>query len=331
MTALPAPLVRVTRGDRIESVHYGLLALVDPEGRLLQAHGPTDEPVILRSAGKPFQAAQFVASGAAERFGVSAAELAVVIGSHGGTVAHVAEVRRLLARGPLDDALLGCGIHPPFDPLARKQAGSAPNVLQNNCSGKHAAMLLGCHAAGWSLADYLDPGHPWQRAIAALLAGLAGIAPVELASVTDGCSAPSFVMPARAAARAFAQLAAREDRTLAAIWAAATTNPVLVAGEGRIDTDLMLAAPGRVLSKVGAEGVLGLALRTDNGPRGALIKISDGDDKRARVALAIDLVAQQLALPTATLTALRARHVPPITTLRGVEVGRVTSTLESEG
>ncbi len=325
------PLVHVTRGGVVESVHRGIAVIADAEGGVVEAWGEASRPVVLRSAAKPFQAAWFVASGAAGALGATDEEIAVAAGSHGGAPEHVAAVRSLMARGGVTEAMLGCGVHPPFDAAARLALRGAPaSVLQNNCSGKHAAMLAGARHLGLPADAYLDPDHAWQRGIRDLLAGVAGLEPEEVGSVTDGCSAPSFVLPAAAAALAYARLAAGDDPALARVFAAGVGHPAMIAGEGRLETALMELRPGVVLAKGGAEGVFALAVRVPAGADpdsgralGAFVKIEDGDAQRARPAVAIALARLLLGLSDDETAELRRRFTPPLLTLSGVEVGAV--------
>ncbi|MFN7965826.1 MAG: asparaginase [Acidobacteriota bacterium] len=324
------PLAVVTRGGLVESVHHGLVVIAPPRGHLEIAVGNPATKLILRSAGKPFQVAALVESGAADVFGLTDQELAIAIGSHGGAPEHVAAVTSLMDKCGISDAMLGCGIHPPFDKGARVIGGRIGyTVRQNNCSGKHAAMLAGCLHLGLPTDRYLDPQHPWQLRIGALVARHAAIDPSEIETVTDGCSAPSFVLPALAAARAYAALAEGSDPALRRVRDAAQADPLMIAGEGRLETDLMRAAPRRLIAKSGAEGVYALALQTDAGPRGVVLKIADGDERRARNRVAIDLAATSLSLDAAIIDTLVATHLPSITTLRGVVVGDVVSVWDS--
>ncbi|UCF66604.1 MAG: asparaginase [Acidobacteriota bacterium] len=322
------PLVEVRRDGQLESLHRGIVVVADASGLNHRVWGDPRQHVILRSAGKPFQAAQLIAGGAADALGLTDRELAVAIGSHGGAPEHVQVVRSLMEKSEVDARMLKCGIHPPFDRAARTLSRhKGATVLQNNCSGKHAAMLAGAIFLGQPIETYLHPSHPWQRAIHKLLAVAAGVDEQNIATVTDGCGAPSFVLPAEAAARAYAALAAADDGPLARVWSAATGHPRMMAGEGRLETDLMEAWPGRLLTKSGAEGVYAIAARTDAGPRGALLKIADGDDRRARTAAALGVVAQLLELAPEALEPLRQRYLPAITTLTGRPVGKIVTLL----
>ena len=214
-----APIVDVTRGHWVESVHRGAIAVVDSSGRLVASLGNPKEPVYLRSAAKPFQALALVCSGAADALGVTEEELAVVCGSHSGEPRHLELVSQLLQRAGLKTSDLHCGIHPPFDPAARRalvRSGEAPNLLHNNCSGKHAGMLAAASYLGLEIERYTDPEHEVQVAIRALVAFLAGMEPDEVGLAVDGCTVPTFLVPLRGFALALARLAEAGESEAAA-------------------------------------------------------------------------------------------------------------------
>jgi L-asparaginase II len=292
----------------------------------------------LRSSAKPFQLLPLVESGGADRFGFTSAELAVIAGSHSGEPRHVAAVQSILNRIGLREDALQCGIHVPFNAAAAKALraeGREPSILHNNCSGKHAGMLAQAVDRGLSTHDYLDPQHPVQIAIRQRLAELGGITFDEIGVGVDGCSAPCFAMPLRAAALAFARLAEAGSRGqeagskmqnagLARVARAMLDHPEMVAGEGRIDTDVMRAVPGRLVSKAGAEGYHGLGLiRPDGSAWGIAIKIADGDGKRGGHPVIIEVLRQLGVLDDTALAKLQSYRAWPVTNHRGLEVGEV--------
>jgi L-asparaginase II len=205
-----APLVEVTRGYEVESEHAGAIAVVDAAGHLVASVGQPTHATYVRSCAKPFQALAFVCSGAADHFGATEEELALVCASHGGEPEHIALVESLLRKTGVRVEDLRCGVHPPLDKAARdglRAAGGEPSALHNNCSGKHVGMLATARYLDLSTADYLDPDHGVQIAILGILATLAGLEPDEIGISVDGCSAPVFYLPLRAFSLALARLA----------------------------------------------------------------------------------------------------------------------------
>ncbi len=201
-------LVEVWRGGRVESEHRGAIAVVDANGRVLAHSGDVLVTSYLRSSAKPFQLLPLIESGAADRFGFTDRELAVIAGSHSGEPRHLEAVQSILNKIGIGDEALQCGLHVPFNPEAAKAlrvANQSASVLHNNCSGKHAGMLAQAVDRGLSTADYLDPQHPVQIGIRHRLAQLADLAFDDIGVGVDGCSAPCFALPLKHAALAFAR------------------------------------------------------------------------------------------------------------------------------
>ncbi len=282
---MDAAVVVEMRAGIVECRHRVHVA-VWKAGALRHAAGDVGSPVYLRSSAKPVQALASILTGAADRFAMTDAELALACGSHGGEPFHVATAAGLLAKIGLAPEHLQCGAHPPaYEPAARAvwASGVAPSALHNNCSGKHSAMLAACVASGWETADYLDPGHPLQRMNRENVAAFAGMAPGDVRIGVDGCSAPVFAVPLAAAARIFAGVTNRNSATglteaqrvgARRVCAALRSKPEMIGGTKRLDSELIRATDGRVISKVGAEGLwcvgvadadLGVAVKCDDG------------------------------------------------------------------
>ncbi|HEU0016668.1 MAG TPA: asparaginase [Longimicrobium sp.] len=273
-------MVEVVRGGVVESRHRVHVAVVDAEGALRACSGDPDFVTFWRSGAKPFQAMAVVEDGAYERFGLSQEELALMCGSHAGTPAHVRVAEGLLARIGMSPEALACGPHLPFDPetaRALQESELEPLRLHNNCSGKHAGMMALARARGWDAEGYERPEHPVQARLLAEVARWTGM-PVEAIGVAvDGCGVTCFALPLRQMAYAYASLSAaarRGERAPATIVEAMTAHPEMVAGRGRICTELARISEGRLVPKLGAEGVycvgvpgaeLGIALKVEDG------------------------------------------------------------------
>jgi L-asparaginase II len=289
---LPAhvPLVISLRGEHVENVHYGSIAVSDAAGRRLAGCGDTAFPVFTRSALKPLQALPLVLAGGARHFALNREQLAITCASHSGEPRHVAVVAGLLEKIGASVSDLRCGTHVPLHHAATGEplpAGFVPSALHHNCSGKHAGFLAWCRLHGMPFADYLDLDHPLQRTVREVVATVAGAAE-ELPSGTDGCSAPNYALPLAALARAYARLAADRDgaagEALAALFEAMTAAPEMVAGSHRPDTLLMQAGGGDWVAKGGAEAVQAVGVRSRG--LGLAIKIADGNAAALRVATA---------------------------------------------
>jgi L-asparaginase II len=296
-------LVEVLRSGFLESVHRGCLVVLDAEGAVSFAAGAVDRPVLPRSSNKPVQATSLLAAGWTPR---SPEELAIGAGSHNGEDGHRELAAAMLAAAGLGPDDLGCPPALPSHEPTRATwlaAGRAPERLAMNCSGKHAAMLSACVAAGWPTKGYLEPDHPLQRAIEARLGEAAG-EPVT-AVVVDGCGAPQHALSVTGLARGVLSLVqSPEGSPERSVADAMRAHPWLVAGTGREDTDLMTAIPG-LLVKGGADGVHVAALPG----RGAVaFKLDDGGDRGRTPALAAALL--RLGVPADVLAPWLLTPVP---------------------
>ena len=270
--------VEATRGELVESVHHVSVAVVDAKGRLIAASGNPAVPAWWRSAAKPFQALPLLADGAAERFGLDEEELALACGSHSSEAAHLAVVRRFMGKAGVTEAQLSCGTHTPLSPAVARAVtcGSAtPTPAWSNCSGKHTGMLALARHHGWPLEGYHAAGHPVQKRIITEIARWSGVAAADLELAVDGCTAVCFGLPVQAMALAYARLGASEEPAARRVVAAMMAHPLMVAGTGRLCTDLMTAWPGGIVAKIGAEGVYGAAIPELE--LGVALKVEDGD------------------------------------------------------
>jgi L-asparaginase II len=273
-------------------------AVVRPSGALVAWVGDPERPIFTRSAAKPFQALPLVDSGAADALGVPSEELAVMVGSHGGEPEHVAVVKSLLKRGGWTPEALACGAHAPMHGASARalvRAGLPSERIHNNCSGKHAGMLALARHEGWPGEGYHRNGHPVQASMARSLAQWTGVPEATMGRGVDGCGVVCFETPLRGLARGYAALlaAAREGAPAPQrVVEAMVRHPQLIAGTGRLCTRLLRGGGGRILAKVGAEGVYGAAmvlpgLAGKEAPEvlGVALKVEDGALRAAEVAL----------------------------------------------
>lgn len=328
--------VEVRRGGVVESVHRIHAAVVDGAGNLVASCGDPGLVTFVRSAAKPFQAVPLVASGAADRFGLTDAELAVACGSHGGEPMHVAAVDAMFQKAGLSADLLQCGTHPLRNDAAKKAlAGAKPTPRHHNCSGKHAGMMALQKHLGGDPADYWKPESPAQRAVKTAFAECAGLSEQEVRVATDGCSAPNFAVRIDAAARAFATLAipgghVRKETAdaLQRLCRAMTRHPEMVGGTGSFDTDLMNAAEDRLVAKTGAEAVEGVG---DLGSgMGLFLKVEDGNARAVGPAV-VEALRQLGWLETRAFEVLGEWWMPRLTNFAGRPVGDVRPVLKLEG
>ena len=331
-------LAEVTRGKAVESFHHGFLYIEDGKGAEVLSIGDPEFKTFIRSAAKPFQALPFILNGGTERFGFTEDEIALSCASHAGEKIHVKTAERMLSKLGLAESSLKCGTHFPFDERSSAEmyrTGEKPSQLHNNCSGKHATMLGQALMIGAEIGGYLDPAHPVQQKILDIVATFTDDRSDDIEIATDGCSAPNYLLSMRSMARSYVRLVSPPEsftdelkHACGIITQAMYSNPLLVAGTGRLDTVLMASATDNLLiSKIGAEGVwlCGIA-PCERWPQGLGIsmKIADGDDRRARSVVAIELLK---ALGMIEDSALCEMSPAPVSTRFGQRVGEVRSIL----
>jgi len=260
-------LAKVTRGDLVESLHLGHLMVLNSDGSTYLSKGSPELPIYPRSAIKSLQAAAMLKAG----LKVEENELAIICASHSGSQSHIDLVTKMLTSRDISISQLKNAVDKPLGEKEKFSWGEKPaSQLAQNCSGKHAGMLITCQQNGWDIKSYLDLDHPLQVAIKNEIEELAS----EKVSATsvDGCGAPLFAISLIGLARAISNLVKSKNDIHKQIVSACTKYPELVAGDGRLTTRMMRAVPG-LFMKEGAEGVQVCALSDG---RILAIKIIDG-------------------------------------------------------
>jgi L-asparaginase II len=336
------PLVEVRRGSITESRHRGHIVAVDGDGQVIAQLGSPQIITYLRSSSKPHQAIPIVASGAADSFGFNEKEVAIACASHNGEAIHTETVAGMLGKIGLTLDALKCGVHEPYSAEAARELrerGELPTVLHNNCSGKHTGMLALALYLGAPIETYDEPGNPVQLGIAHRIAQFSGVPVEDIAVGIDGCGVPTFGVTVRAMALMYARLVSPpidfDETTRGAcsrIVSAMTEYPEMIGGRAeRLDTVIMQAARGRLISKVGAEGVYTAGvLPCTEWPRGLglALKIEDGEDRRARPTVVIETLRQLGVLTNGALEAVKPYASFSIENRRGDRVGEVNASFK---
>jgi L-asparaginase II len=329
--------IEVLRGDYVESRHVVSVAVVRADGSLLARSGDADTVAFWRSCAKPFQAIPSITEGAHARFGFDDQARALQCASHNGEARHVALARAMLAASGASESDLVCGPHASLsDDVARAmtRGGEPATKAHNNCSGKHAGMIALARHAGWGSEGYAHPDHQVQQRCLAEVAQWAGLPEASVPNATDGCGVPSFALPLRAMAYAYARLgAALEGDAVPGIAAdaceagrllvtAIRSHPFLLAGTGRLDTELLEAGSGQIVAKIGAEGVYSAMIPELR--LGLALKVEDGATRGLGPALlgVLDLLVPGIA------PGLDPHRSPVIRNTLGAVVGRVVPHIE---
>ncbi len=332
------PLVYATRGDIVESIHWGAIAVVDKNGKLFASFGDPELVTFLRSSSKPIQALPLMELGGAEQYQLTNKEIALMCASHRGLDMHVEVLQGLQSKIGIQESDLMCGTHPITDkPTAEAMLlrGEQPGQNRHNCSGKHTGFLAQAVLRGKSKENYISIDHPVQQLVLKTFSEMSHV-PVENVHLgIDGCSVPVFGVPLRNAGWAFASLCdpdgLSEARAIACkkIISAMTSAPEMVSAPGQFDTELMRVGLGKIIVKGGAEGYQAIGLLpgafAENSPSlGIVFKISDGDSiSRARPVVAIEILRQLGALDQEQIAALAPFDQRPILNWRKLEVGQL--------
>ena len=328
---LPVPLVHTTRGfpdtePVVENIHMGSVAVTDAKGKLLWYAGDPEFMTFTRSALKPFQALPFLLADGPARFALSHAELAQLCASHSGEEKHLRTVHAILNKIGLDPAHLECGCGAPlyYDsvglPLPSDRSWTQ---VHHNCSGKHSGFLAWCRLVDMPTANYVSRSHPLQHAIRRSVAEMAGVAESSMPSGMDGCSAPNYALPLSRLAYLFARLAQGTadpvyGAALGELYQSMTSHPDLVSGEARCDLAYMSAGAGDWVSKVGADAVQTIGVRSTG--LGIAIKVADGA-KHVLQSATFSVLDQLGLLGPEARALLEQYRQPPLNSARGAVVG----------
>lgn len=322
-------LAEVTRGNAVESRHRGAAVVIDADGGVVFSAGDVARPVFPRSAVKAIQGLPLIESGAADRYGLTDAEIALAVSSHSGEPRHAETSLAMLKKAGRDIGCLECGAHWPMNEVAARalaRSGAEPSALNNNCSGKHAGFVCLSCAIDEDPAGYVRQGHAVQQAVRGALEEVTGAEHSSERMGIDGCSIPSYAVPLTALALGFARFGTghgfgpERARAAARIRAAAAAHPFMVAGTDRFDTKLMGLLGARAFTKTGAEGVYCAALPELG--YGIALKCDDGAGRAAEVALAA-LIGRFLPMDEPTQAAFAPLREAVLKNWNGIEVGRV--------
>jgi len=279
-------LCKIHRGDFIESIHVAYAVVVDGKGEIVYSSGDPHYLTCVRSALKPFQASAAIKEGATKAVSFTPEEIALMCASHNGEDIHVNTAKSMLDKIDYETSYYECGTHFPYDKESRVkliQNEENSSALHNNCSGKHAGMLCLAKYLQVDPKGYTDPGHKVQQLIMKQVKRFSELNEFPLA--IDGCSAPVPFLPLFNIALMYQKLASGNYDELNTLFDAVTSNPYLIAGKNRFDTDFIEAMDGKAVTKVGGEAVRGLGIRSGNGEVfGIALKVLDGNQRCSPIA-----------------------------------------------
>ncbi|MBL5768594.1 asparaginase [Heyndrickxia sporothermodurans] len=325
-------LVQVFRGDLVESIHKGHIAVVDYKGRLHKYEGDPYRKVFARSSMKPLQAIPVVETGTADHFEFDDADLSLCCASHNAEKQHTERVLSILKRAGLDDHSLKCGTHP----LRREDVfkelileGKEVTPLYNNCSGKHSGMIATAKYMNEPVESYFELSHPVQQRILHTISEMADYPVKDIELGVDGCGVPVHALPLERIAYAYARMTRPErldeqrGSAVKRITSAMMSAPEMVGGTDRFCTNFMRAVQGKMFGKAGAEAVYCIGdIQTG---LGIAIKIEDGFG-RATEPVAVEVLRQLNLLTDEELSKLVNHHKPTVLNARKKVVGELVPT-----
>lgn len=286
----PALLLQSTRKNIIEREHYGYIVITDKNENVISKIGDdNNEHFFLRSCAKPFQALPILKSKTFDNFNLTTKELAVCCASHSGSKEHLDTIRGILKKIGLNEDKLQCCGHEPADIETKKEIiknNLDITDIYNNCSGKHTGMLAVCVNNNWDIDNYLDFNHPLQKEILNITdkyCNCKGNIDVSI----DNCSTPMYGMPLVKMGAGYLRLFLSKEGEL--LKKAFTENPVLIGGKGNLDTTLIDISKGKLISKVGAEGLC-IVINTQE-EKALVVKAIDGN-ANARSIITIESLMQ---------------------------------------
>ncbi|NJD04526.1 MAG: asparaginase [Ruminiclostridium sp.] len=326
---MPEKLVEVIRSELVESIHAGSIVVAASNGNVIYQLGDSGRVTYFHSSAKPIQGIAMLEAGIAEKFRLDLKEIALLISSHSGEKEHIEVLKSIMEKIGVDDEILECGIAEPVNKDVLKEllsAGLSVTKLHTNCSGKHLGFIAASKVMGYPLEGYYRADHPMQRTVAKIIAEFSGAKPDIITNGIDGCSVPVFAMPLRNMAISFANLCnpgfrgGKYSKSQNYITSAMTMYPEMIAGKGRIDTELMKRCGSRVIGKIGAEGVYCAGILGKG--MGATIKIEDGS-ARAVGPVIMELLLQMKVITEDEAECMKGFWNPPVLNNKGEVIGEI--------
>ncbi|WP_299706236.1 asparaginase [uncultured Tateyamaria sp.] len=320
-----AELAEIWRGGVLESRHWGVAAVANTQGEVIEGWGDVSTVTYPRSSMKPFQALPLIETGAADAYGLTSRHIALACASHRGEPHHIGMVEEWLGTLDYTSEALACGPEYPKH-LETKHTmianGVQPSSVHHNCSGKHTGFLSVCRHCGHSVEGYQHLEHPTQQAYAETLDQFD--ASVKDWGV-DGCTLPTPALTIGDVARLGARFMVnkgpeRRRKATKRLLAAMREHPEYASGTAHPMGEVITATKGQVVFKGGAEAFL-LAFLEEDGLAVAL-KVADGNS-RARLPALVAILNQLGVLDKDATALLASLGRPSIYDSRGGAIGHI--------
>lgn len=320
-------LVNVERGQLVESIHRGNIAVVNAKGEVLASLGEIEKVIYARSSMKPLQAIPIIETGAADHYQLNDRDISLACASHNGELQHTERAAAILERVGLGVEDLKCGTHPPRWQEAYENVikeGKEITPIYNNCSGKHSGMLATAKHMNETVEDYYKIDHPIQQRILSVISELTDVPKENIEIGIDGCGVPVHGVPLKNLALSFARMAEPSEfketrrQSIRRVTTAMMNAPEMVGGTSRFCTDFMKVMKGKMFGKVGAEGVYCVGIPSAG--IGIAVKIEDGNS-RATSAVVMEVLDQMKLIEEEEKKDLASYHYPVLLNARKEEIG----------
>lgn len=331
---MPVKLAEVMRSEMVESVHRGDVVVANSNGEILLQLGDAKRFTFLRSSAKPLQAMAVLQLGIAEKYALDLKEIAIIISSHSGEKEHIGILQQLIEKVGIQENLLECGIHEPINKEAARElliSNQAPSKLHCNCSGKHISLIAASKHLGLPVEGYTKMDHPLQKYIESTISDFGKIDVTKIRKGVDGCGAPVYAIPLENAALAYANICnenfseGKYRKSQNYVLSAMTMYPKVIAGKGRIDSEIMKRFGDRVVCKIGAEGVYCAGIIGKG--IGIAIKIDDGNS-RAIGPVFLELLLKLKIITMEEINELKDFWRPLILNNKGENVGEIKASFK---
>lgn len=208
-------LIKEFRGNIVENVHRGSIAVVSSTGDTIAYLGDIEKQTFMRSASKPIQVLPTLLAGLHRRFNLTEENVAMFNSSHWGSNHHIfvlEEISRKTGIDPEDMIMKPCS-STSASALAKKltdQSRLHPrdgiSKLQHCCSGKHFSLMLLQRELTGKTSGYEQKDSPVQRQIINFISMLSQTPTFKIGLGIDGCGVPVFALPLRSIAMSYAKL-----------------------------------------------------------------------------------------------------------------------------
>ena len=208
-------LVKEYRGNIVENVHCGSIAIVSSTGDTIAYLGDIEKQTFMRSASKPIQVLPTLLAGLHRRFNLTDEDVAMFNSSHWGSNHHIfvlEEISRKTGINPEDMIMKPCSstsasaLAAKLTDRTKLHPRQGQSTLQHCCSGTHFSLMLLQRELTGKPDGYHLKDSPVQQQIINFISMLSQTPTYKIGLGIDGCGVPVFALPLRSIAMSYAKL-----------------------------------------------------------------------------------------------------------------------------